>query len=352
MGRMPAELGARNGRAAEFRETGTNLRMLVGRMSGTERGSNVPQVSIIVPCYNRVQYLRHAVDSVLAQTFRDWELIVADDGSGEETANYLTELDNLRQVRVLRLQHSGNPSVVRNAALRTARGAWIAFLDSDDVWLPTKLEMQIALHHSCAARRWSYVAMERIHEDGNLMRGEPRRATPGGAIFEQLLRLAANVSMSGVMAERALLEQMGGFDEAQPFFEDFDLFLRLSLRSEVSVVTQPLVRMRSHTQHYSADRVGMLAGRARLLEKMQAEAERLGVGAVLLCEQEGNYADLARAYARGGRRREAVEFLWRARRAWCQKRWWRAWVALAKSFAPRWLRAAHRRLHYGPDYPS
>jgi len=82
--------------------------------------------------------------------------------------------------------------------------------------------------------------------------------------------------MSSVMAERALLETIGGFDEAQPFFEDFDLFLRLSLASEVSVVTQALVRMRSHTQHYSADRIGMLSGRARLLEKMQAEAQRRG----------------------------------------------------------------------------
>lgn len=310
-----------------------------------------PQVSIVLPCYNRVQYLRHAVDSVLAQTFQDWELIVADDGSGPETRNYLTELEKLPQVRILRLEHSGNPSVVRNAALRTARGAYIAFLDSDDVWLPTKLQMQIAMHRSCAAHRWSYVAMERIHEDGGLMQGEPQRLTPAGAIFEPLLRLVADVSMSSVMAERALLEQVGFFDEEQPFFEDFDLFLRLSLRSDVSVVTQPLVRMRSHDQHYSAHRVKMLSGRARLLRKMQPEAERLGLGAVLHREEERNYADLARAYAAAGCRRSALRFLWQTRAvAWSYEGWWGACAAVVKSFAPSWVRAAYRKMRHAPEY--
>ena len=309
-----------------------------------------PQVSIILPCYNRVQYLRYAVDSVLTQTFQDWELIVADDGSGAETATYLTELEKLPQVKVLRLQHSGNPSIARNSALRAARGTYVAFLDSDDLWLPTKLELQMDLHRSCAARRWSYVALERIHEDGSLMQGEPRRQTPDGAIFEPLLRLAACVCLSSVMAERALLEQVGFFDEAQPFFEDFDLFLRLSLHSHVSVVVQPLVRMRSHTEHYSANRVDMLAGRARLLGKMQPEAERLGLRAILQQQQNENNANLARAYAGTGRRREALRFLWRAPEgAWRQQHWWVARAAVAKSFAPAWVRAAYRRLRYGSD---
>jgi len=321
-------------------------------MNAPEHGSQAPQVSIIVPCYNRVQYLRRAVDSVLAQTFQDWELILADDGSGVETAAYLAELERLQRTQVLTLQRTGNPSVVRNAALRAACGVYVAFLDSDDLWLPTKLESQIAVHRSCPARRWSYVAMERIDENETLMRGEPRRATPEGAIFEQLLLLVADVSMSSVMAERALLELVGGFDEAQPFFEDFDLFLRLSLRSEVSVVTKPLVRMRSHTQHYSADRIGMLSGRARLLGKMRPEAARLGTDPILDREQQKNYADLARAYAAAGRRREAVGFLWRSRKMRYQKPWWRACGAAAMSFAPGWLRTVYRRLRYGPGYPQ
>jgi glycosyltransferase involved in cell wall biosynthesis len=306
------------------------------------------EISIVLPSYNRVRYLRQAVDSVFAQTFRDWELIVADDGSAAEVMRYLDELDKMARVKVLRLGHSGNPSVVRNAAIRVACGAYVAFLDSDDVWLPTKLEKQIALHRSRADRRWSYVAMERIHEDGTLMQGEPTRPTPGGAIFEQLLVLRADVSISGVMAERALLEQVGCFDEAQPFFEDFDLFLRLSLHSEVSVATQPLVRMRSHTEHYSADRIGMREGQARLLAKMQPFAEQLGFGAVGRQEQNRNDANLARAYANGGRRREALRLLWRTRAsAWHEGRWWLACASAVKSLAPARVITVYHRLRYG-----
>src|SRR5258708_5276744 len=120
-----------------------------------------PEVSIVLPSYNRLRYLRDAVDSVRAQTFRDWELIIADDGSGAETATYLAGLARVPQVTILRLAHSGNPSVVRNTAIRAAHGAFVAFLDSDDVWLPSKLELQIALHRSRPARRWSYTAMDR-----------------------------------------------------------------------------------------------------------------------------------------------------------------------------------------------
>jgi glycosyltransferase involved in cell wall biosynthesis len=309
-----------------------------------------PQVSIVLPCYNRVQYLRHAVDSVLTQTFQDWELIVADDGSGPETAGYLTELEKLPQLKVLRLKHSGSPSVVRNSALRAARGTYVAFLDSDDLWLPTKLERQIELHRSCAARRWSYVALERIHEDGSLMQGEPQRETPDGAIFEPLLRLVACVAISAVMVERELLEQVGSFDEAQPYFEEWDLYLRLSLHSDVSVVAQPLVRIRSHTEHYSANRVEVLTGRARLLAKIQPEAERLGLQVVLQQQRYENCANLARAYLVARRRREALRILWHAREgAWRQKHWWLACAAAVKTYAPAWVRMAYRKRRSARD---
>jgi glycosyltransferase involved in cell wall biosynthesis len=302
-------------------------------------------VSIILPCYNRLQYLRAAVESVRAQSFQDWDLILADDGSGAETAAYLKQLERLPRVRVLWLPHSGSPSVARNAALRVACGTYAAFMDSDDAWSPQKLERQVAVHRAHPARRWSYVAMDRIHEDGTLMLGEPQRPTPEGAIFAALLALRADVSMSAVMAERALLQEIGLFDEALAYFEDFDLFLRLSLRSEASVVSEPLVHMRSHGEHYSDNRVGMLEGRATLLRKMRPDARRLGLGTLLAREQRGNYADLARAYASGGRRRAALRCLWQARAgALTDPRWWRAWAALGRSLVPAPARAGYRRL--------
>src|SRR6185437_668849 len=91
-----------------------------------------PLVSVILPTFNRLGYLQAAVDSVFNQTMRDWELIVADDGSDSETRAYLQSFAEKPRVRVLWLSHSGNPGAVRNAALQCARGEYVAFLDSDD----------------------------------------------------------------------------------------------------------------------------------------------------------------------------------------------------------------------------
>ena len=302
-----------------------------------------PEVSIILPAWRRLAYLREAVASVQAQTFSDWELIVADDGSGAELSQYLSELERTPQVRVVRLDHTGNPSRVRNAALRQARASTVAFLDSDDIWLPEKLARQLECMRAAPQRRWNYVAMERIAADGALMRGEPVRPTPEGAIFGPLLSLAADVSMSAIAVRRDLLAEAGDFDESQHYFEDFDLFLRLSLRSEVSVLREPLVRMRSHGEHYSADRVAMLQGRDQLLAKMRPHAESLALTAVLEQEVAANGLQLARALTAAGRRRGAAGLLWDHRgEALRGAGWWSVWVAIAGSFAPAWLRSVYR----------
>lgn len=321
--------------------------MIVIERDYTAKSSKISAVSVVLPCYNRLDYLRDAVESVLTQTFEDWDLIVADDGSDAKTLSYLAELESLPKVTVLRLQHCGNPSEVRNAALRSARGTYVAFLDSDDVWLPSKLEIQIALQRSYPSRRWSYVDMERIHEDGTLMVGEPYRPIPEGAIFGDLLALRANVSMCSIMVERIFLEQVGWFDETQRFFEDFDLFLRLSLHSDVSVVRQPLVRIRNHEKHYSADRIGMLEGRAQLLRKMRPFAAKLGLAALAHREQNRNSSDLARVYAVAGRRGDALRLLWRSRDVWQEGCWWRACAAAVKSLMPNCVRTVYRWFRYG-----
>jgi teichuronic acid biosynthesis glycosyltransferase TuaG len=114
----------------------------------------VPAVSIILPTFNRTNYLRAAIDSVFAQTFADWEMIIVDDGSDDETKQFLRGTTDPR-VRTIWLPHSGNPSLVRNTGIRSAGGRYLAFLDSDDIWIATKLEMQIAAMRERPDRRWS-----------------------------------------------------------------------------------------------------------------------------------------------------------------------------------------------------
>src|SRR5579859_7346175 len=122
-----------------------------------ESAMNNPEVSVILPTFDRLKYLKKAVDSVISQTYPHWELIIADDGSGDETQTYLKQIRDPRAT-VIWLPHSGNPAAVRNNAIQKARGQYLAFLDSDDLWMPRKLERQLELMRLHPERRWSYTS--------------------------------------------------------------------------------------------------------------------------------------------------------------------------------------------------
>ncbi|MGA7124130.1 MAG: glycosyltransferase, partial [Polyangiaceae bacterium] len=212
----------------------------------------MPTVSIILPTFNRVRYLRLAIDSVFAQTFADWEMILADDGSTHDTRAYLRSLVDPR-VRTIWLSHSGNPSFVRNTAIRAATGHYLAFLDSDDAWVPKKLERQIQVHRDQPDRRWSYTRCDLIDEHGRPIVDEAlsRCMLPEGWILEALLsNLKNQMAMASVVADRDLVDEVGGFDEHQRWCEDFDLFLRLAMRSQVAAVDDPMCSIRNHREHY------------------------------------------------------------------------------------------------------
>jgi glycosyltransferase involved in cell wall biosynthesis len=306
-----------------------------------------PTVSIVLPTFNRLQFLREAIDSVFAQTFEDWELVVADDGSDGDTLAYFAALEQLSRVKVLRLAHTGNPSAVRNAALRAARGQYIAFLDSDDIWMPDKLSVQLAAHAAGAGRRWSYTALMRIDAAGAPMRdGQGTGWVPHeGAIFEQLLSIEAAVATPSVLVERGLLEEAGGFDEQQRYFEDYDLWLRLSLLSDVILINRPLIKVRNHAQHYSADRIGVYQARFRLLDKIAGHAKTPRLRAMLRMERAKNAASLALVSAIAGRRVYALQMLWRSRQcAWHSGAWWsKAGATCARALAPSWLQEVVRK---------
>src|SRR5882724_1495319 len=261
-----------------------------------------PLVSVVVPTYNRLQYLPAAVSSVLGQTFGQWELIIADDGSDEETLAYLQTLEQLTRVKVLRLSHSGNPASARNAALREARGEYVAFLDSDDTWMPTKLEVQLAALRAAPDCHWSYTDHVRINEAGQSINSQrdPNRTLPGGDIVEPLLRLRAGTPTPTIMAERQLIERAGGFDEQQRLHEDYDLWLRLALLSKVLVLKEPLACVRRHDEHFSSGGVRSYEARLRVFEKMHGRLTQLRLQFVLRAERARHAGALAVAYAASG----------------------------------------------------
>ncbi|HEU5134685.1 MAG TPA: glycosyltransferase [Steroidobacteraceae bacterium] len=283
-----------------------------------------PLVSVILPAYNRLPHLRAAIESVHAQTLADWELIIADDGSDGEAQAYLSQLTDAR-IRVLRLPHSGNPSAVRNAAIRNASGEFLAFLDSDDLWLPHKLERQLALMSERPTRRWSYTQIRRIDASGNDASSKgvvPWRALDGD-IIEPLLRLEALIATPSVIADRNLVLEAGGFDEQQRFCEDYDLWLRLAMRSEASAFADTLACVRVHADNYSQDRIGAHEGWLRLYSKYAGRLDDPRLRAICRQRRATSGLTLAALYGHAGRSRRALRaFADSAADGWSSLGWW------------------------------
>jgi glycosyltransferase involved in cell wall biosynthesis len=247
-----------------------------------------PLVTIVLPTFDRFEFLPAAVQSVFDQTMRDWELVAADDGSGREVRDYLSTLNDDARVRTLLLPHSGNPGRARNAAIAVARAPYIAFLDSDDVWAPRKLERQLATMRAEEGCEWSYTGVTFIDDEGKPLAVELyRRWTEyRGEVFERILRDPASVrTPTVVIATTQLVRSVGGFDEAidRGSGEDTDLWMRLALRSPACIVSEPLALIRCHAGHRNRNVSRPYASRDYSLRKL---AEGAPVAQRALLERE------------------------------------------------------------------
>jgi len=195
-----------------------------------------PAVSVIIPTYNRAEMLPRAIDSVLSQTFRNFELIVVDDGSTDRTADALAAYQD--RVILLTRPHRG-VSAARNQGLTAARGEFIAFLDSDDYWLPEKLTVQVDFFRQ-HPRSFICQTEEVWYRRGQRVNPGKKHAKPSGDIFLSSLELCL-VSPSAVMIRKELFDRVGVFDESLPACEDYDLWLRIAARYPVYRLDEPLV---------------------------------------------------------------------------------------------------------------
>ena len=308
-----------------------------------------PAVSIIVPTFNRLEFLPAAIESVFAQTFMDWELIVADDGSSGDTSSYLRSLADPPRVRVLWLAHSGKPGVARNAALNAAHGEFIAFLDSDDVWLPQKLATQmqrLKLRPEC---RWSYTRFAQVDALGQPrvaanLRGFP---APCGWILEKLLREETVIALPSVVVSRELLQQLGGFDAELAMCEDDDLWLRLAAESAIDGVDEALTLIRRHGQHSGSD-IAAWQDRRRVFAKALRAGAATQHRCLLRRLRAEMSAGLANSQAASGERLgvlgtlcASVPYSWRYR-AW----WLGALIATTRAFAPAGAQGLIRRYRH------
>lgn len=198
-------------------------------------------VTVIIPTYNRAATLPAAIESVMAQELADVEIIVADDGSTDGTQALLAQRYG-EKIRAIPLPHSGLPAVARNAALREAMGEYVAFLDSDDRWLPGKLHRQLKVmaKNPLAGLVCCNALVERPGEPGAARRFFADRPAAGGKLLKELIQ-DNFVITSTVLVRRSALERAGlfGEDEKLRAMEDYDLWLRIAAVSEVAYIPEP-----------------------------------------------------------------------------------------------------------------
>jgi len=202
-----------------------------------------PTVSVVIPAYNRVETIARAVVSVRAQTFQDFEIVIVDDGSIDQTRDIVRQLDDER-IRLISHEKNLGAAAARNTGMKSAVGKYIAWLDSDDEWFPKKLEQQLAAFKQAAQdQRASYTAYELVEKQG------ARIHIPKPVDYKKLF-LGCDLSPGAtLMFERTLLDEIGYIDTTLPRYEDWDWLLLYASKYRFLAVEHCLARI-----HYSAQR--------------------------------------------------------------------------------------------------
>lgn len=225
-------------------------------------------ISVIIPTYNRASLLREAITSVFKQSFSETELIIVDDGSTDHTRQMVADLSrsSLIPIRYLYQKNAG-AAAARNVGVRTAGFETICFLDSDDQFLPDKLNVQYR-NLADSDRRISHTR-EVWFRRGKLLNQKKKHQSPDGDIFAASLRMCV-VGMSTVMIRREIFDEYGLFDESLPCCEDYDFWLRVATREDFLLVDKPLVHKNGGRSDQLSVRYrqGMDKYRIRSLEKL------------------------------------------------------------------------------------
>ncbi|MDY6863102.1 MAG: glycosyltransferase [Thermodesulfobacteriota bacterium] len=221
-------------------------------------------ISVIIPTFNRHRFLKDAIDSVLNQTYKDFELLVVDDGSTDGTEKIVKSFDF--PIKYVYQEHKG-VSAARNQGITFASGEYIAFLDSDDLWVKEKLEKQINTLKKQKKYLVCYTDEIWIY-NGKRIYPKAKHKKYSGWIFEKTLPLCI-ISPSSVIAHKDLFSNIGGFDEGFPACEDYDMWLRISIKYPILFLEEPLIIKRGgHPDQLSRTIWGLDRFRIKALGKI------------------------------------------------------------------------------------
>lgn len=210
----------------------------------------MPLISVIIPLYNSEKTLCETLESVLQQTFSDWEIIAVNDGSKDSTLNILATIKDPR-LKVFSYRNGGI-SVSRNRGLALAEGEYIAFLDHDDLWTADKLELQLKALQQNPQAAVAYSWVDLIDESNRLIRS-CHLYKDKGKVYEKVLTDFIVVTASNPLIKKSALREVGGFDESLFGSDDMDLFLRLAARFEFAVVEKSQILYRITNSSVSAN---------------------------------------------------------------------------------------------------
>jgi glycosyltransferase involved in cell wall biosynthesis len=228
--------------------------------------NKVPKVSVVIPAYNAMKYLPETVDSVFKQTYHNFEVLIINDGSTDNTDHWASQLSQKEPKVKLISQPNQGVQKARNRGIKEARGEYIAFLDADDLWEPTKLQKQVdALDRNLAAGlcyTWTALADEQGKATGRVIASRAE-----GNVWQQLTEINFVCCGSTPLIRRSCFDTTGLFAEDLRFSEDWDMWLRIALKYPFVVIKEPLIRYRQHEAGISKNCQSMLETSRILIER-------------------------------------------------------------------------------------
>ena len=233
--------------------------------------NNNPKISVIIPTYNRAHLLPRAIESVLKQTFKDFELIIVDDASINNTNEIINKYKK-KDKRIQYLKHninSGGPAKPKNTAIKISKGEYIAFLDSDDEWFENKLKKQIKVYEDHKNSAIGLVGCQAIKI--NEITKEKKLIQPPDELeirSPESLKKTVPVSFSSVMIKKSVFKEVGLIDETIKVTDDTDLYIRISRKYKFLFIQEPLINYRVHNNNISEQNIKRSLKRINNKEKI------------------------------------------------------------------------------------